>query len=311
VVDRVTGTRFLDKWVPRPVVELPLLAGRLCVFDLAAELPTFSGSVAITAGVLLVLAQRPRDMVVGQRLRPSTEFSTYSELKATGPPPPGRSFLYCWPRPAGHPFPQHNEKLAGPPEVLSFWLCLVPETVEFPWLRPSRVRERLASYHLRPDVLDAAAAMASDQRSDIYVVRLGAALTDSETVPRMMDGRHTRVMGLLVLTSERIHFRSRRGTGPNFSVPLEEVRAIEVAQCAEFGQQELNKRDTLKKSERSSIGYLPSLPHAVEIAIVPLMWNADTHSPGLGPQSPAAVACPRNAQLGTDLALRPPAAPEI
>jgi hypothetical protein len=183
--------------------------------------------------------------------------------------------------------------------------------VEFPWLRPSRVRERLASYHLRPDVLDAAAAMASDQRSDIYVVRLGAALTDSETVPRMMDGRHTRVMGLLVLTSERIHFRSRRGTGPNFSVPLEEVRAIEVAQCAEFGQQELNKRDTLKKSERSSIGYLPSLPHAVEIAIVPLMWNADTHSPGLGPQSPAAVACPRNAQLGTDLALRPPAAPEI
>jgi hypothetical protein len=36
------------------------------------------------------------------------------------------------------------------------------------------------------------------------------------------------VMGLLVLTSERIHFRSRRSTGPNFSVPLEEVRAIET-----------------------------------------------------------------------------------
>ena len=97
-----------------------------------------------------------------------------------------------------------------------------------PWLRPARVRERLASYHLRPDVLDAAAAMASDQRSDIYIVRLEAALTDSETVLRMMDGRHARVMGLLVLTSERIHFRSRRRTGPNFSVPLEEVLAIEA-----------------------------------------------------------------------------------
>ena len=36
-------------------------------------------------------------------------------------------------------------------------------------------------------------------------------------------------MGLLVLTSERIHFRSRRRTGPNFSVPLEEVRAIETS----------------------------------------------------------------------------------
>jgi hypothetical protein len=97
-----------------------------------------------------------------------------------------------------------------------------------PWLRPPRIRERLASYHLRPDVLDAAAAMASDQRSDIYVVRLEAALTDSETVLRMMDGRHARVMGLLVLTSERILFRSRRRTRPNFSVPLEEVRAVEA-----------------------------------------------------------------------------------
>jgi hypothetical protein len=96
-----------------------------------------------------------------------------------------------------------------------------------PWLRPPRVRERLASYHLRPDVLDAAAAMASDQRSDIYIVRLESAVTDSETVLRMMDGRHM-VMGLLVLTSERILFRSRRRTGPNFSVPLEEVRAIET-----------------------------------------------------------------------------------
>ena len=97
-----------------------------------------------------------------------------------------------------------------------------------PWLRPPRIRERLASYHLRPDVLNAAAAMASDQRSDIYVVRLEAALTDSETVLRMMDGRHAKVMGLLVLTSERIHFRSRRRAGPNFSVPLEEVHAIEA-----------------------------------------------------------------------------------
>jgi hypothetical protein len=100
-----------------------------------------------------------------------------------------------------------------------------------PWLRLPRVRERLAAYHLRSDVLDAAAAMASDQRSDIYVVRLESSLTDSETVLRMMDGRHARVMGLLVLTSERILFRSRRRTGPNFSVPLEEVLAIEAFTC--------------------------------------------------------------------------------
>ena len=36
----------------------------------------------------------------------------------------------------------------------------------FRWLRPPSVRERLAPYNLRPDVLAAAAIMASDQRSD-------------------------------------------------------------------------------------------------------------------------------------------------
>src|SRR4029450_6364033 len=71
--------------------------------------------------------------------------------------------------------------------------------------------------------------MASDQRSDIYVVRLEAALTDSEIVLRMMDGRHARVMGLLVLTSERIHFPSRRRTAPNVRVPLGGVRAVEAS----------------------------------------------------------------------------------
>jgi hypothetical protein len=96
------------------------------------------------------------------------------------------------------------------------------------WLRPS-VRERLAPYDLRPDVLDAAAAMASDQRSDIYVARLQSSLTDSETVLRMMDARYDGAMGLLVLTSERILFRPRRSTGPSFSVPLSEVLAIEAA----------------------------------------------------------------------------------
>jgi hypothetical protein len=87
----------------------------------------------------------------------------------------------------------------------------------------------LARYNLRPDVVAAAAAMASDQRSDIHVARLESSLTSSETVLRMMDGRHEREMGLLVLTSERILFRSRRSTQLAFSVPLPDVVAIEAA----------------------------------------------------------------------------------
>jgi hypothetical protein len=98
----------------------------------------------------------------------------------------------------------------------------------FRWFRFS-VRERLAPYNLRPDVLEAAAAMASDQRSDVYVARLEASLTESETVLRMMDARYSGEMGLLVLTSERILFRSRRSTGATaVSVPLQDVIAIEA-----------------------------------------------------------------------------------
>src|SRR5215207_6534859 len=98
----------------------------------------------------------------------------------------------------------------------------------FRWLRPPSVHERLARYNLRPDVLTAAAAMASDQRSDVHVARLESSLTDSETVLRMMDGRYAGDMGLLVLTSERVLFRSRRSAGPTaFSVRLGDVLAIE------------------------------------------------------------------------------------
>jgi hypothetical protein len=98
----------------------------------------------------------------------------------------------------------------------------------FRWFRFS-VRGRLAPYNLRPDVLEAAAAMASDQRSDVYVARLEASLTESETVLRMMDARYSGEMGLLVLTSERILFRSRRSPGATaVSVPLQDVIAIEA-----------------------------------------------------------------------------------
>ena len=99
----------------------------------------------------------------------------------------------------------------------------------FRWLRPPSVHERLARYDLRPDLVEAAAAMASDQRSDVYVARLQSSLTNSETVLRMMDARYGREMGLFVLTSERILFRSRRSPEPAFSIPLDDVVAIEAA----------------------------------------------------------------------------------
>lgn len=96
------------------------------------------------------------------------------------------------------------------------------------WFTPPTVEERLSRFDLRPDLLAAAKAMASDARSDVQVVRLQAVLTGTETVLRLMDARHGRARGMFALTSERILFRPARGDQGAFSVPLADVVAIEA-----------------------------------------------------------------------------------
>lgn len=97
------------------------------------------------------------------------------------------------------------------------------------WFHRPSVHERLTAYGLRPDTVTAAAAMASDPRSDPYVAQLESSLTAAERVLRMMDARHDGEMGLFVLTSERILFRANRRSRPTFAVPLTDVVAVEAA----------------------------------------------------------------------------------
>jgi hypothetical protein len=81
---------------------------------------------------------------------------------------------------------------------------------------------------LRPDTLAAAQAMVSDRRTDAQILALESSLTDAETVLRMMDGTHDHERGLVVLTDQRVFFRSRRSNGPvSFSVRLVDIEAIE------------------------------------------------------------------------------------
>jgi hypothetical protein len=96
------------------------------------------------------------------------------------------------------------------------------------WFHKPTTTERLARFELRADVLAAAQAMASDQRTDPQIVQLPTSLTQSETVLRMMDGRHRAERGLLVLTDQRVFFRPRHSDGPvAFSVRLAEIDSIE------------------------------------------------------------------------------------
>jgi len=96
------------------------------------------------------------------------------------------------------------------------------------WFRRLTAAQRLAPFELRADVVAAAQAMVSDRRSDPQVVQLRSSLTETETVVRMMDGRHRGARGLLVLSNERVFFRPRQSDGPvAFSVRLSDMEKIE------------------------------------------------------------------------------------
>ena len=96
------------------------------------------------------------------------------------------------------------------------------------WFHKPTTTERLARFELRADVVAAAQVMASDQRTDPQIIQLPTSLTQSETVLRMMDGRHRGERGLLVLTDHRVFFRPRQSDGPvAFSVRLAEIDSIE------------------------------------------------------------------------------------
>jgi hypothetical protein len=96
------------------------------------------------------------------------------------------------------------------------------------WFRKPTTTERLARFELRADIVAAAQAMVSDRRTDPQIVQLEPSLSETETVLRIMDGRHLGERGLLVLTDQRVFFRSRHSDGPvAFSVRLTEIDSIE------------------------------------------------------------------------------------
>lgn len=96
----------------------------------------------------------------------------------------------------------------------------------FQWFRKQTVADRLSRYRLRPDLIAAAEVMVSDRRSDQQIADLEPSLSDTETALRMMDGRHAGDRGLLMLTDQRVFFRSKSGPIA-FSVPLVDVTTIE------------------------------------------------------------------------------------
>lgn len=67
--------------------------------------------------------------------------------------------------------------------------------------------QRLAALNLRPDLAAAAVKMLSNEQTDPELQQLDGCLSESESVISVVEGRSSRQLGLLALTTDRIIFR--------------------------------------------------------------------------------------------------------
>ena len=80
----------------------------------------------------------------------------------------------------------------------------------FKWFESPSSTQRLNHLRVRPDLVRAAAEMVGDSRSDGDIKDFERYLTESEAVVAVAQGRYQKVLGLLVLTTDRLIFASGR-----------------------------------------------------------------------------------------------------
>jgi hypothetical protein len=87
----------------------------------------------------------------------------------------------------------------------------------FKWFDSPSSAARLTRLRVRPDLVRAAADMVGDSRSDGDIKEFERYLMESEAVVAVAQGRYNKVLGLLVLTTDRLIFASGR---PNPEIDL-------------------------------------------------------------------------------------------
>jgi Short C-terminal domain len=77
------------------------------------------------------------------------------------------------------------------------------------WFGRAPLGERLRRAHVREDLVEAAERTAFGRQSDREVAALPSLLGDDEVVLQLLEGRHRKMTGLLVLTTGRIVFAAK------------------------------------------------------------------------------------------------------
>jgi hypothetical protein len=80
--------------------------------------------------------------------------------------------------------------------------------------------ERLRAAGVREDLIEAADRTAFGRQCDDEVFALPEVLNDDEAVQQLLEGRYRKMIGLLVLTTQRIVFVAR-STGPRASLAVD------------------------------------------------------------------------------------------
>lgn len=105
--------------------------------------------------------------------------------------------------------------------------------------------QRVAAMGLRPDLARAAVDVAFDQRFDPEIQQLETCLLETESVVFMVEGRHRRQLGILVLTTGRVLFRPHGArAGQAWIVPLAQICSVDFQVRSMTGRVLIGRVDT-------------------------------------------------------------------
>lgn len=150
-------------------------------------------------------------------------------------------------------------------------------------------QERVDDLHLRPDLARATVALVADQRIDVQVVRLEQLLQPDESVLMLVEARHQRQLGLLMLSTLRVMFRPHgEGFPPVPVLPLSELSDPEAKTGSMTGRLVLRSADAVLEVDKMLGALADQFAAAVRTQRLVVQEKAAREAAGVPPRDPLA-----------------------
>jgi hypothetical protein len=144
-------------------------------------------------------------------------------------------------------------------------------------------QQRVDALHLRPDLARATLALVADERVDEQVLRLERLLEPDESVVMLVEGRHQRQLGLLMLSTRRVLFRPHGEGLPVVPVlPLSELSEPESQTGSMTGRLVLRSSDVVLEVDKM----LGNLADQFAAAVCIQQRAEQLHAAGVPPRDP-------------------------